>query len=163
MNMMIEDNKYEISDEIKDELSISFYCNLNLSKKSLNKLYKLYTLDYTNYYLHLIKFIYNTFNNNKVYNLNDEFISEDNVKKIASNMLYIIFNSNSKSPLFNYTTSIFKDELAFNILTHTSLIEEDLYIFLEKELQMECIILDTFNLHKDFNTIDLVLSKKGRM
>lgn len=149
---------YEISNEIKDDLQIGTYCQMVRTKDYDNKKYKIYTLDYYNYQEHLVATIKNAFNNKTAYNKNNEFIDDKDIKDIAFNILFIMLYNTSRGPLLRYVTSIFEDEFAFNILTSSAMLEEDLNLFLEKELNMELFVIDAFN--KFDNSIDLIVKGK---
>lgn len=151
---MTIDDKYNISNEIKDELSIGIYCSIVEARGNNNKSYKIYTLNYLNYLEHLLSIIKHTFNDKLAFNINSEFIDEVDLRNIAFNMLIIILHNNSKGALLNYVTSIFDYEYSFSILTGIGMLENDLDMFLEKELGIDFFILDVFNIHKD--TMDLI-------
>lgn len=154
---MIINQEYNLNNEILDELYIGTYCLSSLSKEQDKKTYKIYTLNYLNYLEHLIDTIKYTFNNKMAYNINNEFIDESDLKKIAFNMLFIMLHHNSKGSLFNYVTSIFEYEYSFNILTKIVMLENDLNMFLEKELDMNFFVLDIFNIKKKYYIMDLIV------
>lgn len=149
---------YEISNEIKDELQIGIYCLVVAARDLNNKKYKICTLHYLNYVEHILNVIKKAFDNKLVYDTNSNFIDEKDLKEISFNMFFILLHHNSKGALFNYVTSIFEYEYAFNILTNITMLENDLNMFLESDLNMEFFVLDIFNIHK--HSLDLIV--RGR-
>ena len=107
---------YLIPSDIYDELVLCAHCIKDEIRNEIHTEFSLVTIDTALYIKDIILSINNIFNS-KPYDINDVFITSNNIMAIAKNIFYIIMYTNiEKKELQLYLNNIFKEYYAERLL-----------------------------------------------
>ena len=144
---------YLIPSDIYDELVLCAHCIKDEIRNEIHTEFSLVTIDTALYIKDIVLSINNIFNS-KPYDINDVFITSNNIMAIAKNIFYIIMYTNiEKKELQLYLNNIFKEYYAERLLYLISPILDRFKNDTADEVGFDFYTIDIFKV-KD-NMVDL--------